>query len=504
MNGLNLQQDLVNMESDVVISKKNEVYLSIECEPHILYEMAPYFTFEIPNAKFMKGNKYKNWNGQINLLNIHTKELYVGLLDRLVEKIISHEYTYEFKNSKYYGLPYEENETISYEGVTSYMRSIISSKYNPRDYQIQAVTDALESNRKLLVSPTSSGKSMMIYSIARYYTEKELRTLIITPTTSLVEQMYKDFEDYGWDAEEHVHRVYSGRDKETDKDITISTYQSIYDMQSSFFENFDVVIVDEAHTAKSKSITGILQKMHNTKYRFGFTGTTNPEKVNIWILEGLFGPAYKVIRTNELMEKGNIAKLQINILILQHNGKVFETYEDEIQYLISNEKRNKFIRNLSLDLKGNTLILFSRVDTHGRILFDLINTSVTDNRKVFFVYGGVDTEQREEVRRITEIEEDAIIVASYGVFSTGISIKNLNNLIFASPSKSKIRNLQSIGRILRKSDKKSKAILYDIADDITHKSKKNYTLNHLIERIKTYNEERFNYQIHKINFKENE
>jgi superfamily II DNA or RNA helicase len=492
------------MDSDVIISKKNEVYLKINCEPHILYEMAPYFSFEVPNAKFMKGNKYKNWDGQINLLNVHTKELYVGLLDKLIEKINSYNYSYEFENSKYYGLPYEENELISYEGVKSYMETIISSKYKPRDYQIQAVFDALKSNRKLLVSPTSSGKSMMIYSLVRYYTDKGLKTLLITPTTSLVEQMYKDFEDYGWDAEEYVHRVYSGRSKDTDRQVTISTYQSIYDLDKKFFEEFDVVIVDEAHTAKSKSITGILHKMHDTKYRFGFTGTTNPEKVNLWILEGLFGPAYKVIRTNELMEKGNIAKLQINIIILQHNGKIFETYEDEIQYLIGHEKRNKFIKNLALDLKGNTLILFSRVDTHGRVLYDLINNSVKGKRKVFFVYGGVDTEQREEVRRITEIEENAIIVASYGVFSTGISIKNLHNLIFASPSKSKIRNLQSIGRILRKSNNKSKAILYDIADDITHKSKKNYTLNHLIERIKTYNEENFNYQLHKINFKENE
>ena len=502
MNGLNLLQDIVNMKSDVVIKKKNEVYLKLECEPHVLYDLSPYFAFEVPNAKFMRGNKYKNWNGQIHLLNVHSKEIYVGLLDKLIEKIKLHDYTYEFENSKYYGLPYEENEMISYEGVKSYMKKIISSKYEPRDYQIQAVTDALKNNRKLLVSPTSSGKSMMIYSLVRYYTEKNMKTLLIVPTTSLVEQMSKDFEDYGWDTQNYVHKIYAGRAKNTDKKVTISTYQSLYDLEKSYFENFDVVIVDEAHTAKSKSITDILHKMHGAKYRFGFTGTTNPEKVNIWILEGLFGPAYKVIRTQELMDKGNIAKLQIKILILQHKGQKFETYEDELQYLITHEKRNNFIKNLALDLKGNTLILFSRVETHGSVLFELINNSVKENQKVFFVYGGVDTEQREKIREITEQENNAIIVASYGVFSTGISIKNLHNLIFASPTKSKIRNLQSIGRILRKSNTKNKAVLYDIADDITYQSKKNYTLNHLIERIKTYNEENFVYELHKINFKE--
>jgi superfamily II DNA or RNA helicase len=106
----------------------------------------------------------------------------------------------------------------------------------------------------------------------------------------------------------------------------------------------------------------------------------------------------------------------------------------------------------------------------------------------------VDAEERELVRSITENEKDAIIVASYGTFSTGINIKNLHNVVFASPSKSRIRNLQSIGRVLRKGKNKTGAILYDIADDITYKSKKNYTLNHLIERIKIYNEENFNYE----------
>ena len=180
---------------------------------------------------------------------------------------------------------------------------------------------------------------------------------------------------------------------------------------------------------------------------------------------------------------------------------MFNTYEDEIQFLITNDRRNKFIKNLSLELKGNTLILFSRVDTHGKPLYELINSHVSDNRKIFFVHGGVDTSEREAVREITEKENNAIIIASYGTFSTGINIKNLHNVIFASPSKSRIRNLQSIGRVLRKGNNKTKATLYDIADDISYKSRRNYTLNHLIERIKVYNEENFNYDIVNIPLK---
>jgi superfamily II DNA or RNA helicase len=202
------------------------------------------------------------------------------------------------------------------------------------------------------------------------------------------------------------------------------------------------------------------------------------------------------------MEKGHLSKLDIRCLVLKHDPKKFDTFEDETQFIITNDKRNNFIKNLVLDLKGNSLVLFSRIEAHGVPLFELINNSKNKGQKVFFVHGGVDTVEREKVREITERENNAIIIASYGVFSTGINIKNLHNVIFASPSKSRIRNLQSIGRVLRKSNNKNKATLYDIADDCTYNSRKNYTLNHFIERIKIYNEEKFNYDIININLKQ--
>ena len=202
------------------------------------------------------------------------------------------------------------------------------------------------------------------------------------------------------------------------------------------------------------------------------------------------------------MRQGHLSQLDIQCIILKHPPQKFDTYNDEIEYLISHEKRNNFIKNLTLDLKGNTLVLYSRVQTHGAVLYDLINNDKEDERKAFFVHGGVDAEEREQIREITEREINAIIIASYGTFSTGINIKNLHNIVFASPSKSRVRNLQSIGRVLRKGINKTKAILYDISDDCSYKSRKSYTLNHLIERIKTYNEENFNYDIITIQLKE--
>ena len=430
------------------------------------------------------------WDGKIRLFNIDKKEIYCGLIDKLQVFCQRYGYTFEFETNKYYGLPYEENEMVSQEGVQDYLQRITSFK--PREYQVEGVYDALRRNRRLLISPTGSGKSLMIYGVCRYHVEQSRKVLIVVPTTSLVEQMYKDFEDYGWNAEHHCYKIYGGKTRIAKKDVVISTWQSIYKMDRKWFGQFDVIIGDEAHQFKSKSLISIMSKLADAKYRYGFTGTLDGTQTHKWVLEGLFGPSYKIINTKDLQEAGYLAKLNIKVLLMKHDPQIFETYEDEVQFIIGHEKRNRFIKNLAHDLKGNTLILFSRVAAHGEGLYDLINT---DSRKVFFVHGGVDTEERETVRQITEQEQDAIIIASFGTFSTGINIKNLHNVIFSSPSKSRIRTLQSIGRVLRKSENKLKATLYDIADDCKKGSRSNYTLNHLVERIKYYNEEKFNYDI---------
>ena len=485
--------------SDLVIQKSNEVFLKIEAEPHVYYELRDHFTFEVEGAKFMPQYRNKHWNGELHLFDLRKKQIYVGLLDRIIAFCKRRDYQYKFVDNQYYGTPFEINEGISYAGVKDYMRSICC--HPPRKYQIQGVYDALRHNRKLLISPTASGKSLMIYSLVRYYIGKGEKILLIVPTTSLVEQMYKDFQDYGWDAESFCHRIYSGKEKTNEYPVTITTWQSVYKLERSFFEDYNVIIGDEAHLFKSKSLVSIMTKLHHAKYRFGFTGTLDGTQTHKWVLEGLFGPAYKVTRTDELMKQGHLSQLDIQCLVLKHPPQKFDTYQDEIQYLIEHEQRTKFITNLTLDLKGNTLVLFSRVEAHGAVLFEKINKNKDSDRKVFFIHGGVDAEERELVREITETENNAIIVASYGTFSTGINIRSLHNVVFASPSKSRIRNLQSIGRVLRKSTNKVKAILYDIADDCSRNSKYNYTYKHLVERMKIYDEEKFDYEITKVNLK---
>jgi superfamily II DNA or RNA helicase len=276
-------------------------------------------------------------------------------------------------------------------------------------------------------------------------------------------------------------------------------------MPKEYFEQFDYIIGDEAHLFKAQSLTTIMTAANKTKYRIGLTGTLDGTKTHKLVLEGLFGPVEKVITTKELIDKKELSDFTIKCLVLKHDEQICEemkgkTYAEEIQYLISSEPRNKFIRNLAISLKTNTLILYQMVEKHGQILYDMIKERA-DGRKVFFIHGGVDTEDREQIRHIMEKENDAIVVASYGTFSTGINIRNLHNIIFASPSKSRVRNLQSIGRGLRQSSGKEQATLYDIADDLRIKKHTNFTLQHFIERVKIYNEEKFSFKIYNIGLK---
>ena len=334
----------------------------------------------------------------------------------------------------------------------------------------------------------------------RWYLQKGLDVLIIVPTTSLVEQMYKDFETYGWKASAYCHKIRAGREKYVDDPVIISTWQSIYKEGKNFFERFGAVIGDEAHLYKAKSLSGILTKMVDTKYRVGLTGTLDGLQTHQLVLEGLFGSVDQVTKTKDLQKKGHLTPLKVKIILLKHGWVPFDHYQQEMDYITQHERRNKFISKLALDTVGNTLILFNYVEKHGEPLYNLIN-SYNQNRRLFFIHGGIDTEDREEARRITEKEKDAIIIASYGTFSTGINIRNLHNVIFASPSKSRVRNLQSIGRVLRKGENKSQATLYDIADDCTKGSYHNYTFRHLIERMKIYESEEFDYEVTKVRFK---
>jgi superfamily II DNA or RNA helicase len=483
------------------IRRLNYANLHVECDFGQAAEIKEFFSFYVPGYKYMPAFRRRIWDGKIRLFDSNRGELPAGLIHHLIKYIESRGYNYELVKTKY-GTPLEEQRPDPKE-IVDFIKTL-NLPFNPRDYQFIAIMEALHRTRGILLSPTGSGKSLIIYILLQYYLRviNDKKVLVIVPTTSLVEQMYSDFIQYGGDKED-IHRIYSGKDKSFEESICVSTWQSIYKMPKDWYDQFGMVIGDECHGFKSKSLMNIMNKAIEAKYRYGTTGTLDGTQTHELVLQGLFGKTFKVTTTKKLQDSGTLAELNINRLVLDYSADArreceAKNYQDEIEYIVTNEKRNKLIRNLSLDQKGNTLVLFNFVEKHGKPLFDMIQDKADENRKVFFVSGNVATSDREAIRGIVEKQKNAIIVASLGTFSTGINIRNLHNIIFASPSKSQIRVLQSIGRGLRKSDNNVATTLYDVIDNISTDNKKNFAWLHGLERLRIYEKEKFKTKTYKV------
>ena len=479
--------------------------LYVDVEPGLAAEISDYFSFYVPGYKFMPAYKNKVWDGKIKLFNRMTGELSAGLYVYLIKFAAERSYSVDTEESDY-GLPVPDPQPLQ---SLPDLLSDAKLPFPPRDYQSDAIETALTRSRAILLSPTGSGKSFIIYLMAKYWLQyissESGKVLVIVPTTSLVEQMTQDFIDYGYPAK-GIHKIYSGKDKDSDSSIIVSTWQSIYKLPKKWFEQFGMVLGDECHGFKSKSLSSIMNKATEAKYRYGFTGTLDGTLTHKLVLEGLFGPVYQVTTTKKLQDDNTLAALDIKVLLLNYPEKVRkefgkQTYQDEINFIIGRESRNTFIRNLALSTVGNTLVLYQRVEAHGKPLYDLINNKVEQGRKVFFVSGDTATSDREAIRKIVEKQKNAIIVASLGTFSTGINIRNLHNIVFASPSKSQIKVLQSIGRGLRQSDDGRITKLFDVADDLHWGKRNNFTLMHSAERVKIYDKQEFNYEIVKVDIK---
>ena len=467
----------------LTVKKVNEVYMEIDCDGGSCFELQDYFTFTVPGMQYMPAVRNKFWDGKIRLFNPQTRRIYSGLLHHVKRFCTERDYPLEID-------PAYNDEEFSIAEAKQFA-STLDLPFEVRDYQLDAFAHAVKKKRALMLSPTASGKSLIIYLLARYYNKK---TVIIVPTTSLVEQMTKDFKDYGYDKE--ICKIYSGQPV-FDSDITITTWQSFSKAPKNVLESFEVVVGDEAHLFKANVLKGILEKMRKTAVRIGTTGTLDGSECHRLQLEGLFGPVKKVISSYQLMDEGTIANIDIQCVILRHTKQKKLTYQEEMDYLVSSKERNAFITNLVASLKGNTLVLFQYVEKHGEVLYPMLEGRVED---LHYVYGGTDTEDREKVRGVVEKSDNSVILASYGTFSTGVNIKRIDNIVFASPSKSRIRNLQSIGRGLRKVEGKESMRLFDIADDLQCD---NYTLGHLKDRINIYNEEKFPYEILQFDLHDN-
>ena len=486
------------MSNIIQIQNVDSVYNKAICEPGITQELADYLTFMVPGAHFMPKFKAKIWDGKIRLLNLRNNQFYAGLNHKIAQFAKDRDYSIEhlsdFSHTEFSVV--EAKEFIKFAAIPMEVR----------DYQLKTFIRCVRQNRALVLSPTASGKSLVIYLLCRYYLNMQKPALIIVPTTSLVHQMKSDFESYGAKPLTcNIHKIFEGQDQcPAGYDVVISTWQSIYKNPKDWFSNFSMVIVDEAHLAQAKSLTSIMEKTPHTPYKFGFTGTLSDSLCHEMVLEGLFGPIVKLVTTTELQDKGFLAPLRIKCIVLKYPDEQRKEvtkldYHKELDWLFAHKRRNNFIKNLALSLNGNTLLLFRYIDNHGIPLYN--NIEAEADCPVYYVAGSVEGEVREEIRKIVETHKKSIIVASAGVFSTGINIVNLHNIIFGAPSKSRIRVLQSIGRGLRVTDKKETCTLYDISDDLAWKQRKNFTLRHFQERVGLYNQEQFDYRIYNVNLK---
>lgn len=473
----------------------------VECPPHIAEELSDKLTFEVPGAKYMPSVKRGHWDGMIRLFNRKNGRINAGLLQKVKQIVEDSGAKLEFEDSEF-GLPGSKN-AIKRADVVEWTKGL-TLPFEPKYYQYDALAHGMKNKRAVFLSPTGSGKSFIAYLLCRAFLEKNQRhVLIIVPTTGLVEQLHNDFVEYNPKMSGYIQKIYAGHETEIKMPITISTWQSIYKFRQPWFEKFGMVIGDEAHGFKSTSLTSIMNKSINADYRFGLSGTLDDSEVHALVLEGLFGPIVQVTTTNKLQKEKTLAHLDIKIAKIKysdaekkHTHKM--TYHEEVDFIVTHEKRNKLIKKLALSLEGNTLVLFNYVEKHGKVLRDMLEEDIEEGRKLYYVSGETAVNDRESIRGIVEKQGNAIIVASFGTFSTGINIRNIHNIIFASPSKSVIRVLQSIGRGLRVSDDGMHTTLFDLMDDLIWTGRENFAYKHAVSRTEIYEREKFPFAIEEV------
>lgn len=504
---------MIESSSDLQIYHYDESFVQITSDDQgIVRELSEFLTFDVPGAQFMPMYKHKVWDGKKRLLDYRNQTVYRGLVFYIIENFCKERnYTYSIdpELEKYLNPEVDIKNLIAKLGLN----------ITPYDFQETAIETCIKDTRRTVVSPTSSGKSLIIYSLIRWYlyyllTLPEFKAtsnkiLLVVPTIGLITQLHKEFKEYSnFDISKYVWDIHSGKTIPKDKRIVISTWQSIYKEQKDWFKQFGCIMIDEAHTVQAKSLTGILEKKcGHVPFRFGFTGTLQEAETHRLIIEGLIGPEYVTSQTHELRDRGITSDFKIKCLVLKYlKGTIQKKmdYPSEVDFLVHNQKRNRFIAKIaSISTKNgssNVLVLTDYHDQkpHIRLIKEELLKLGFEESKILIANGSTSAEERENIRILCEANSGYIILATYGVFSTGISIKNLQYLILATAGKSVIRILQSIGRIIRKDGKDNYVECIDISDDF-QLSSRNYSLSHFMDRISLYMKSKFKYSVTTIN-----
>lgn len=505
----------MNESTTVKIRKINHAFLKIECNSDIAMELSEAFKFLVDGYKFMPAYRMGRFDGYIRMFNLGTRQIASGLFAKVVEFCKSHDYPYEviddFDETGYES-PNYQTSNINKDSMLAYMQSLnLTTKgvsIQIRDYQVEGVTVMIRDRQAIIKSSVGSGKSCMLYCASRYITEVlGFRVLILVPTIGLTTQMQGDFADYAsstdWKVSDNIHLISAGADHTIKKPITISTFQSLKNNSSEWFNEFGAIIADEGHSITAKSFQDIYGKATRVPFRIACTGTLHAAKCHTLTMQGLTGPIYSIAETKDLIAVGQLVPMRVKAISLKYQKDLCKllskvTYEEEIKWITSNPKRNKFIKNLAVNCSGTTLVFFRFVE-HGKAMFDLIKEAVGESRSVFFIDGDVSKEEREDIRLVAN-SIDAIIVASYGTMKMGINLPAVENIILGHPTKGGITFGQSIGRGLRLKTGKTHCNLFDISDCLSHGKKINHTWKHFGDRMLALTREGYDFSIVDVEF----
>ena len=485
--------------SDLIIEKVNSSCVHLVCEDGLSHRFYNVFSAYAPGYRFNPRFKLHVWDGKVRCYNPITQILPIGLLNNLLIWCDQHKIEYSMQG---FDKPLRDN--IDKAELEKQMNSYITAGFQARDYQVNAVHAALTNRRGVLLSCTGSGKSLMIYTFLRYLLDNKdvHRAILIVPSVSLVEQMFSDFRDYGWDdLEDHVEMLYSGKKPTFKKEILISTWQSLEKEDPDFFEVYDACVVDECHQAKCNVVTRLLKLMHNAEYKIGTSGTLPTEISEQLQINSVIGNVLFELKSCELIARGYLTKLNIAAIFLKYPLSFIEenkerTYPEEVKMVEEYPNRNKVL-NFIIDHTSpmNNMLILVNHRNHLKDVEDYLHKNYPE-KKVSIITGDVKAKVREEIRVGIEDEDGTILLATYQTMSTGVNIPKLHAIMLFSNSKSRIKVLQSIGRGLRKHNSKNKVIIYDIVDDLSYKKRtgriaKNYCMQHFDERSSYYIEQEF-------------
>lgn len=498
--------------ADINVRFQDYSYAKVEADYGIICELRDYFSFDVEGAQFNPKVKYGIWDGKIRLMGTDGS-LPWGLVNMVKGFASNLDYTVDIEDIL------APKPQMSREDFDAWLAAkdiyAGNTKITPHWYQADSVFHAINNRRGTLNLPTSAGKSLIQTLIARWFLESyQSKVLLIVPTTALVKQMRDDMVDYRLFPSSAINLLGGGNKGQNDDAlITVATWQTAVKQKPEWFAQFGLMMCDECHLATGASISKIIKQMTHCEYKFGLSGSLKDGKTNVLQYIGLFGDVFRPVDTAKLMEDGQVADMSIKSVILRYKDEECAgckelNYAEEIKYITTHKKRNAWVCSLArklADRNENVLVLFKNT-AHGKALYEALKATHGD--KVHYIAGETKTDQRAELRGVAENETGLIIVASYGVMSTGISIKQLHHLVFSHPVKSKVIVLQSIGRVLRKHGSKTKALVWDIVDNLGIKTKSktaknpyrhmNYAFKHGVERIQRYNAEKFDYTMVKV------